>query len=186
MPTPLPGASQGLVMMTTSMGVIVHWPDTNLASALDEHNSGITAEMPRELPYQAGRELPADGILIDSEEAFGDNNPKRQVFASASAGGGEATGDDFVSAEEPSRKGETSSQRCTRQENNHDCAFRRHHIRQCNLLNDLNEEGVFRSPTANIMAVVRLFDILESSPMIDKAKAQLEAAALQCDALDQT
>lgn len=81
--------------------------------------------MLRELPYQAGRELPQGRAFTEpdttsSEASSGINNLACEIFVTAGGRGTEEENNDYVSDDELSYEGETRSHRNKRIERNRD------------------------------------------------------------------
>nr|CAB3504581.1 unnamed protein product [Digitaria exilis] len=136
-----------LVMTTTPSGVIIHWPDMDPVFALQEANDPFKVQgISPLLPFQEGREL---SVISDNEQP-GPNNLARQLYATIH----DESDDEAVSYDAPTVDGETQVDTKLRIERNRSHALRRRHIRMKNLNNDFDNEGIFKSPAANIMFVV--------------------------------
>lgn len=92
--------------------------------------------------------------------------------------------DEVVSDDQPLVEGETNEDRQLRHELNQSRTLRRARIHAPNLNRDFEEEGVFKSPAANIMSAVHLLDGLEANPSIEQAKIRLEATTIRVDRFD--
>nr|CAB3502307.1 unnamed protein product [Digitaria exilis] len=157
-------ANSDLVMTATPSGVIVYWPDMDPVHALQQVNdpSKVQGTFPL-LPFQEGREL---SVISDNEQP-GPNNPARQFCATIR----DDSDDEVVSDDTPTVDGETQADRELRIERNRSRALRRRHIRMKNLNNEFDNEGIFKSPAANIMFVVSVLEGFQATPNISIAKA---------------
>nr|CAB3469830.1 unnamed protein product [Digitaria exilis] len=100
-----------LVMTTTPLGVIVHWPDMDPEVALHEANVPSTVRdiLPL-LPFQEGRELP----VTMSNRKTGPDNPGSQSCVILN----DHSDDEVVSDDAPTDDGETDADRELRIERN--------------------------------------------------------------------
>ena len=144
-------------MTRTPTGVVLHWPDSDLSSILDEEKSSpmvsaTNEEIPQN-PFQRGHALtPLSPGLISCNSSSRDD-PSRQLYAGSQG------------QRNPPPAGDRDIARNLERE------FR-------------NNGGIFDSPVANIVSARHLLDALPASAELDKAKEILAAAAVQIDRLD--
>ncbi|KAF8720669.1 hypothetical protein HU200_023570 [Digitaria exilis] len=78
-----PLQDQGLFMTSTPLGVILHWPDTDVTSPLEDPLSTHGFGDHEELTFPDGKELTPDGTFTElvTNESSKSHDPAQQVFS---------------------------------------------------------------------------------------------------------